>query len=62
MYFELKRLSLDNPGVLELYRQEWSLRALFREVSCLNDRITEGREDYLTHLLSLHGVAPRRTF
>lgn len=33
MHFELKRLSLDNPSVLELYCQKCSLRALFREVS-----------------------------
>lgn len=60
MYFELKRLSLDNPSVLELYRQECSLRALLREVSCTNDRITEGRdgEDHLARLSACTGLLP----
>jgi len=60
MYFELKGLSSDNPGVLELHRQQCSLRAVFREVSCTNDRITEGRdgEDHLARLSAPTGLLP----
>lgn len=59
MYFELKRLSLDNPSILDLHCQQCSLRALFREVSCTNNRITEGSdgEDQLARL-----SAPTGTF
>lgn len=42
--FELERLSLDNPSILDLYCQQCSLRALFREVSHTNDGITEGSD------------------
>lgn len=60
MYFELKRLSLDNPGILEVYRQECSLGALFREVSCTKARITEGRdgEDHPARLSACTGLLP----